>query len=305
MEWFDTWALPVIVFLPLAGMLLLGLIPKEKENAVKGTALVGLAGHLRPLIAGDRSVRFRGRAYNTYQFEVNTNWISAINANFHMGVDGISLPLLVLSTFVVVLAIIYSWDHWEEPRNPRAFLMLTLLLATGMNGTFVALDLVLFFIFFEVVLLPMYFMIGIWGDKSPRKIPGFSRVVETRIYASIKFFLFTLFGSAFMLLGFLALYFRSGDFGERTFDIVELTNLGAAGFVHRHLRLPGLRRPVPRLRGQGADVAAPHLAARRPYCRPHCGVGAAGRHPPEARAPTASSASRSRSSPMRRCAGPR
>ncbi len=100
-----------------------------------------------------------------------------------------------------------------------------------MNGTFVALDLVLFFIFFEIVLLPMYFMIGIWGDRTPRKIPGFARDVETRLYAAIKFFLFTLFGSAFMLLGFLALYFRSGDVpgGERTFDIVELTNLGAGG----------------------------------------------------------------------------
>jgi NADH-quinone oxidoreductase subunit M len=135
----------------------------------------------------------------------------------------------VLSTFMVVLAVIYSWNNWDEPKNPKAFLILMLILATGMNGTFVALDLVLFFIFFEVVLLPMYFMIGIWGDKTPRKIPGFGREIETRLYAAIKFFLFTLFGSAFMLLGFLALYFTSGDFGDRTFDIVELTRLGAGG----------------------------------------------------------------------------
>ena len=104
-----------------------------------------------------------------------------------------------------------------------------MILATGMNGTFVALDLVLFFVFFEIVLLPMYFMIGIWGDRTPRKIPGFSREMETRLYASIKFFLFTLFGSAFMLLGFLALYFASGEFGERSFDMVRLTELGASG----------------------------------------------------------------------------
>ncbi|CAN5844805.1 NADH-quinone oxidoreductase subunit M [soil metagenome] len=229
MEWFETWGLTLIVFLPLAGALLLGLIPKEKEEAIKRTALlVSLAAFALSLVAIGQ-FQFGAVDYNTYQFEVNLSWISAINANYHIGIDGISLPLLVLSTFVVVLAIIYSWDHWEEPRNPRAFLMLTLILATGMNGTFVALDLVLFFIFFEVVLLPMYFMIGIWGDKSPRKIPGFSRVTETRIYASIKFFLFTLFGSAFMLLGFLALYFRSEEFGERTFDIPMLTELGAAG----------------------------------------------------------------------------
>ena len=122
---------------------------------------------------------------------------------------------------------IYSWNHWEEPRNPKAFLILMLILATGMNGTFAALDLVLFFIFFEVVLLPMYFMIGIWGDKTVRKIPGFSRETETRLYAAIKFFLFTLFGSAFMLLGFLAVYFRSGLAGERTFDIPELIEVAA------------------------------------------------------------------------------
>lgn len=230
MQWFDSWGLTLIVFLPLAGMLILGLIPKEREPAVKATALgFALVAFVLSLVAIGL-FDFEATAYNAYQFEVNTSWISAINARFHMGVDGISLPLLVLSNFVVVLAIIYSWEHWEEPRNPRAFLMLTLLLLTGMNGTFVALDLVLFFIFFEVVLLPMYFMIGIWGDRSQRKIPGFSRMVESRIYASIKFFVFTFFGSAFMLLGFLALYFRSGEAGfARTFDIVELTNLGTAG----------------------------------------------------------------------------
>jgi NADH-quinone oxidoreductase subunit M len=210
-------------------MLVLAMIPKEKETAVKGTALLfSLATFALSLLAIGL-FDFGASSYNTYQFEINTNWISAINANFHTGVDGISLPLVVLSTFVVVLSIIYSWDHWEEPRNPRGFLMLILLLATGMNGTFVALDLVLFFIFFEIVLLPMYFMIGIWGDRTPRKIPGFSRVIESRLYASIKFFIFTFFGSAFMLLGFLALYFRSGEFGERTFDIVELTTMGAGG----------------------------------------------------------------------------
>src|SRR5690554_1288405 len=229
MEWFDTWGLPLIVFLPLVGALVLGLIPKEKEDAVKATALLFSLVTFGLSLVAIGLFDFDLDTYNTYQFEVNTRWIPAIDSNFHLGVDGISLPLLVLSCFVTVLAVIYSWDHWEEPRNPRAFLMLTMILLTGMNGTFVALDLVLFFIFFEVVLVPMYFMIGIWGDKAPRKIPGFSRVVETRLYAAIKFFLFTLFGSAFMLLGFLALYFRSGEFGDRTFDIVDLTNLGAGG----------------------------------------------------------------------------
>jgi NADH-quinone oxidoreductase subunit M len=230
MEWFESWGLTIIVFLPLVGALLLGVIPKSGEEAIKRTGLtVSVLAFVASLVLVGQ-FDFAARGYNSYQFEVNTTWIGAINANYHIGVDGISLPLLVLSTFIVVLAVIYSWNHWDEPKNPKAFLILMMILATGMNGTFVALDLVLFFIFFEVVLLPMYFMIGIWGDKTPRKIPGFKRVFETRLYAAIKFFLFTLFGSAFMLLGFLALYFESGNGGtERTFDIPALTAMGSAG----------------------------------------------------------------------------
>ncbi len=231
MELFETWGLTLIVFLPLAGAFLLGLLPKDNELALKTVALLASLGAFVLSLALISQFDFSADTYNSYQFEVDATWIGAINAQYHMGVDGISLPLLVLSTFVMVLAVIYSWNHWEEPKNPKAFLILMMILATGMNGTFLALDLVLFFIFFEVVLLPMYFMIGIWGDRTPRQIPGFGREVETRLYASIKFFLFTLFGSAFMLLGFLALYFESGEVGGigRTFDIVELTNLGAEG----------------------------------------------------------------------------
>ncbi len=229
MEWFDTWGLTITVFLPIVGVLILGLTSKDNEDALKRTALaVSVLAFIASLVVVGQ-FDFGATSYNSYQFEVSETWIGAINANYHVGVDGISLPLLVLSTFIVVLAVIYSWNNWDEPENPKAFLILMMILATGMSGTFVALDLVLFFIFFEIVLLPMYFMIGIWGDKSPRKVPGFAREFETRLYASIKFFLFTLFGSAFMLLGFLALYFESGKFGERTFDMQTLTELGASG----------------------------------------------------------------------------
>jgi NADH-quinone oxidoreductase subunit M len=230
MEWLETWGLTITVFLPVVGALLLGFINRDNEDALKRTALAVVVLAFAASVAVVAGFEFGGGPYNTYQFEVNQTWIGAINANYHVGVDGISLPLLVLSTFVMTLAVIYSWNHWEEPKNPKAFLILMLILATGLNGTFVALDLVLFFIFFEIVLLPMYFMIGIWGDKTPRIVPGFSRPFETRLYAAIKFFLFTLFGSAFMLLGFLALYFESGDsrFGN-TFDISQLTQLGAEG----------------------------------------------------------------------------
>jgi NADH-quinone oxidoreductase subunit M len=218
------WGLSLIVFLPLVGAGLVLLIPKAQEQAIKGVALLfALASFGAAILA---VLRFDFGGSERFQLGTDLTWISAIGSRFHIGIDGISLPLLVLSTFITVLAIVYSWDHWPEPRNPKAFLILILILATGMNGTFVALDLVLFFIFFELVLLPMYFMIGIWGDKTKIRLPGFRREVETRLYAAIKFFLFTLFGSAFMLLGFLALYFRSDP---NTFDMIALAEAGRMG----------------------------------------------------------------------------
>ena len=229
MAWFDSgWGLSLIVFLPVVGAMVLFAIPKAQETAHKWVSLVFTS--VTAVLAIYAAVNFDYGSSEQFQYDTTLSWIPTIGSNYHVGIDGISLPLLVLSAVVTVLAIIYSWDHWEEPHNPRAFLALILLLSTGMNGTFVALDLVLFFIFFELVLLPMYFMIGIWGDKSERTIPVFNKVVKTRLYASIKFFVFTLFGSAFMLLGFLALYFRSGDhLGENTFDIPTLIELGSSG----------------------------------------------------------------------------
>ena len=224
MDLLNDWGLTVVVMLPIAGALLMSAIPRSQEELIKR---LGLAVTVVTFVISLALLFTFDFGSVGYQFETNVSWISAIGANYHIGIDGISLPLLILSTFVMVLSVVYSWNHWEEPRNPKGFLILMLILATGLNGTFAALDLVLFFIFFEVVLLPMYFMIGIWGDKTVRKIPGFARETETRLYAAIKFFLFTLFGSAFMLLGFLALYFRSDVAGERTFDIPELVSIAS------------------------------------------------------------------------------
>jgi NADH-quinone oxidoreductase subunit M len=225
MDLLNDWGLTVVIMLPIAGALVMAAIPRTQEEMIKRLGLAVTV--VTFLVSLALMFTFDYGQANGYQFETNLSWITAINANYHIGIDGISLPLLILSTFVMVLSVIYSWNHWEEPRNPKGFLALMLILATGLNGTFAALDLVLFFIFFEIVLLPMYFMIGIWGDKTVRKIPGFARETETRLYAAIKFFLFTLFGSALMLLGFLALYFRSDVAGDRTFDIPELVAIAS------------------------------------------------------------------------------
>jgi NADH-quinone oxidoreductase subunit M len=123
-------------------------------------------------------------------------WIEVINSRFIIGLDGLSLPLFAPDAAVVPLVMIYSWNHIPSPGNPKAFLILMLVLETGMAGTFIAQDLILFFVFFEVVLLPMYFMIGVWGG-------------EQRQYASLKFFLYTMFGSALMLVAFLALFYQN------------------------------------------------------------------------------------------------
>jgi NADH-quinone oxidoreductase subunit M len=223
------WGLSLIVFLPLVGALIILLTPKKNLAAIKAFGLTFTA--LPLIIAVFLIARFDYGAGSAFQFGTDLSWITSINARYHIGVDGISFPMLILSTILTLLALIYSFNHWPEPYNPKAFSALILVLGTAMNGTFVALDLVLFFVFFELVLLPMYFMIGIWGDKTMMKVPGFRIEAETRLYAAIKFFVFTLFGSAFMLLGFLALYYRSGDVAPfvRTFDIPTLISMGSAG----------------------------------------------------------------------------
>src|SRR5450755_2983276 len=212
--WFDSWALTLVVFVPAIGAVITMLIPREEEEAIKWTALFTTLATLGFTIA--TLLKFDFGKTSTLQFSVTKNWIDVINSHYHVAVDGISLPMLALSSFISLLCVIYSWNHFPEPHNPKAFLALLLILEVGMNGTFVAQDPILFFIFFEIVLLPMFFMIGVWGGPN-------------REYASIKFFLFTLFGSALMLLSFLALFFLSK---VHTFDMVTLTHLHGAGIVH-------------------------------------------------------------------------
>jgi NADH-quinone oxidoreductase subunit M len=212
MHGFDDWALTLAVFLPLVGALVMLVLPREEEGLLKGVALLTSVATLGIGVAILTRFDFDESGL---QFALNKKWIDVINARYEIGIDGISLPLLLLSMVIVVLVVLYSWNHFPEPHNPKAFLLLILVLEVGMNGTFVAQDLILFFVFFEVVLLPMYFMIGVWGG-------------EQRQYAAIKFFLFTLFGSALMIIGFLALYFKGGE----TFSIPELIKMAEQNMDH-------------------------------------------------------------------------
>jgi len=200
----DNWALTLAIFLPLVGAGVMACIPRHCERrhqtiAVATSALTLLTG-IYMLVRFDY-----GRGAGA-QFEKNLSWIPLIDSRFHIFIDGISLPLLALSMLMTALCVLYCLAKPPDPGNAKAFYILMLILATGMNGAFAAQDLLLFFVFFELVLLPMYFLIGVWGG--PR-----------RSYASLKFFVYTVLGSAFMLLSFLALYFLGGE----TFDIPLLT----------------------------------------------------------------------------------
>jgi NADH-quinone oxidoreductase subunit M len=156
-------------------------------------------------------LRFDFGQSENLQFFADSEWITVIKSNYTIGLDGISLPLYFLSMVVTLLVMIYTWDNMPDAGNPKSFIILMLVLQVGMAGSFIAQDLILFFVFFEVVLLPMYFMIGVWGG-------------DDRQYASLKFFLYTMFGSALMLVAFLALFFQTG---AESFSFAHLMEAGA------------------------------------------------------------------------------
>ncbi len=204
----QNWLLSLGTFLPLAGVLVMLFIPKAHELLHKQVAMLTAVATLG--VGVYTLTQFDYDQSQKLQFFADTKWISVIKSGYTIGLDGISLPLYFLSMVITVLVMIYSWDHVPSPGNPKAFLILMLVLQTGMAGTFIAQDLILFFVFFEVVLLPMYFMIGVWGG-------------ENRQYASLKFFLYTMFGSALMLVSFLALFYKTG---AESFSIPYLVENG-------------------------------------------------------------------------------
>ncbi len=193
--------LTIITFAPILGMIAISLIPKEKKNAIRWSALLAtlpsLLGAVKIFMDFDRTTK-------AMQFiEGPLNWIPSFNIQYHLGIDGISVTMVILTALISTICIIASWNIEKQLKG---YFILFLLLETGMMGTFVAIDFFLFFIFWELMLLPMYFLIGIWGG--PR-----------REYAAIKFFLYTMAGSVLILLVMLALYFYSDG---HTFNMIAL-----------------------------------------------------------------------------------
>ncbi len=191
--------LSLIVFLPLVGALIILFIRKSSEASMRTVALIFSAASLVVAVIATGKFHLGGGM----QLQEVARWIPSIGIEYHLGVDGLSLPLILLTAVLSVLSIVYSW---RVDVRVKEYLFLFLLLQTGMLGVFAALDFFLFYIFWELTLVPMYFLIAIWGG--PRKE-----------YAAIKFFLYTLVGSLAMLLAILVMYFNAEP---HTFSMLEL-----------------------------------------------------------------------------------
>src|SRR5918996_3299027 len=205
-----SYYLSIVLFTPLAGALLLLFVSKHNENAIRWIAnVVAFLG-----FAISIPLWFWYNPQNPeFQFIERAPWIPSIGAEYFLGVDGFSVLLILLTTMIGFIAVLSSWEAITE--RVKEYYIFLLVLQTGMLGAFMALDFLLFFLFWEVMLVPMYFLIGIWGS-------------ERRLYSAIKFFLYTLVGSVVMLLGILALYFAFHSVtGVYTFDV---TRYQAHGF---------------------------------------------------------------------------
>ena len=200
--------LSTITFLPIIGVILLIFLNKDNPRLLKGvTFIITIIDFLLslPLFLNFRST-------SDMQFVERIPWIEQYGITYHVGIDGISLFLVLLTTLLSMISVLACWQDIQK--KVKEFMICLLFLETGMIGVFVSLDLFLFYCFWEVMLIPMYLLIGIWG--SPNR----------RIYAAVKFFLYTMFGSLLMLVAILYLYFYNGTVtGIYTFDLLELYKL--------------------------------------------------------------------------------
>lgn len=208
--------LTALILLPVAGAIVVALVPSRRSEI---HLPLGIALSALPLaLAGYLFVVFEPSA--AYQFTVDSVWYEPWGMSWSLGMDGVSMPLVALTALLVPIALGASGSITMRTKE---FVVYTLLLEAGMIGAFLALDLFLFFVFFEAILVPMYFIIGIWGG-------------ERRIYASVKFFIYTAFGSALMLAAIIGLAAtHASQFGDPSFALADLMNLSLGGGTERWL----------------------------------------------------------------------
>ena len=205
--------LNIVCYLPVVGMILIMFMKRDNEIAIKWIAnITAFAGFLVsiPLLTFFNDSRFIDA--NGFRFVYECSWIPQIGAKYKFGIDGISMLLILLTTLLGSIAVLSSWTAIKD--RVKEYYAFLLLLQTGMLGVFMSLDFLVFYVFWEVMLVPMYFLIGVWGG--PRKL-----------YAAIKFFLYTLTGSVLMLIGILMIYFYQHSVtGIYSFDIIGFQKLG-------------------------------------------------------------------------------
>lgn len=199
--------LTIVTFMPLAGTLLLLFIPKDKAGLLKNTAFIITA--LTFLLSLFLYFGYDASS-SRIQFVVNIKWLESIGASYYIGIDGISLFMVLLTTFLTPIAVLSSYNYIKE--KEKEYYISILLLETGMNGVFIALDMLLFYLFWEAMLIPMYIIIGVWGGPK-------------RIYAAVKFFIYTMIGSVLMLVAILVIYFlyekQAGIYSFNLFDFYK------------------------------------------------------------------------------------
>src|SRR6204780_849412 len=213
----DSHILSPILFTPLIGAILMLFIPRERADLHRWMG--NLFGFLGLLVSLPLIWRFQSEAgAPQFQFVENASWIPSVGADFTLGFDGLSFLMVIRTTVLGPIAILSSWSAIHK--REKEYYILLLLLQTGMLGVFMSLDFVLFYVFWEVMLVPMYFLIGVWGG-------------ERRLYPAIKFFLYTLAGSVLMLLAILAIYYYRNTFDVRT--ILEHPFLAQDGWLQKWL----------------------------------------------------------------------
>ncbi|MBN2331602.1 MAG: NADH-quinone oxidoreductase subunit M [Deltaproteobacteria bacterium] len=200
--------LSLVMFFPVFGALILMMIDKESKDVLRGTAVAFTV--IEFFISLPLVVYFND-ATHQMQFVELIPWIKSFGINYHLGIDGISLWIVMLTTFLTPICVLCSWTYIQK--HVKEYMVCLLILETAMLGALLALDLILFYVFWELMLIPMYMLIGVWGGVQ-------------RIYAAVKFFIFTAAGSVFMLLAILFLYYYNHKVtGIYTFNILELYNL--------------------------------------------------------------------------------
>jgi NADH-quinone oxidoreductase subunit M len=201
--------LSILIFFPLAGIIFLLFLNKENKQGLKMATMI--FSLVEFFISLPLWFSFNGQTA-AMQFVEHRDWLPAYGISYYVGVDGFSLLLIMLTTFLTPICVLATWEDIQH--RVKEFMICLLALMSGMIGVFASLDLFLFYVFWEVMLIPMYLLIGVWGNPA------------RRVYAAIKFFLFTMFGSLLMLVAILVLYFHYGaTTGTYTFDLLKLYGL--------------------------------------------------------------------------------